>query len=227
MPCEPYKNALVEAAATGAEPQGELRAHLAACAACRGAFAEEQSLFSSIDASLHATANVEMPPSLLPRVRARLDQAAAPQSRWIPAWAAVAASVALFIGFLSFRGVRFKTNERPIDSNQVASSVLPVESPASRPGNPPTEHLLYDPARRHRPNQANPSPDPEEPRAFVPAEQPDVIARLLDGLRRGEVKGEVLLADGSGHQSQDLQIVPLTVAPIDVKALDGAQPGVR
>ena len=97
MPCEPYKNALVETAATGAEPQGELRAHLAACPACRTAFAEEQSLFSSIDARLHATANVEMPPSLLPRVRARLDQAAAPQSRWIPAWAAVAASLALFI----------------------------------------------------------------------------------------------------------------------------------
>jgi len=44
MPCEHYQNALIEAAA-GFEPKGELRAHLAACAACRTAFAQEQSLF--------------------------------------------------------------------------------------------------------------------------------------------------------------------------------------
>jgi hypothetical protein len=227
MPCEHYQDALVEAAATGAEPQGELRAHLTACAACRAAFAEEQSLFSSIDAGLHATANAELPPSLLPRVRARLLDETPSRKRWIPAWAAVAASVALFIGFLSLRGVRNKTNEWPLESNQVAGNLPSVQKPASPRGNPPTEKLPNASTRRHWPNQANPSPDPEEPRAFVPAEQPDVIARLLDGLRRGEVKGEVLLAEGSSHQSQDLQIAPLTVAPIDVKALDSAQTSVH
>jgi hypothetical protein len=227
MPCEHYKEALVEAAASGLNPQGELRAHLTACPVCRTAFAEEQSLFSSIDTSLHVTANAEVPASLLPRVRTGLQDETLSRKRWILAWAAVAASVALFIGFLSFRGVRNKTNEWPIESNQVAGNLPSVERPASPRGNPPTEHVSYASARRHGPNQANSSPVPGEPRALVPADQPDVIARLLEGLRRGEVKGEVLLADGSDHQSQDLQIVPLMVAPIDVKALDGAQPSVR
>lgn len=226
MPCEPYQDALIEVAASGAEPQGELRAHLAACSTCRAALAQEQSLFSSIDTGLHATANAEVPASLLPRVRARLQDETPSRMGWIPAWVGVAASVALLIGLLSFRSARHEVTRQEIDSNHVASN-LPVKSPASRPGNPPTEHVLHAPERRHRPNQVNPSPVPEEPRALVPAGQPDVIARLLDGLRRGEVKGEVLLADGSDHQSQDLQIAPLQVAPIDVKALDGAQPGVR
>jgi hypothetical protein len=227
MPCEHYKDALIEAAVSSAQPQGELRAHLDACAACRAAFEQEQSLFGSIDAGLCVISNTEVPASLLPRVRARMLHEMPSRKRWIPAWVAVAASVALFIGFLSFRGVRHDVRGWPIESNQVVRSLPSVEGPASRPGNPPTEQVSYTSARRHRPNQANPSPDPEEPRALVPAELPEVIARLIDGLRRGEVKGEVLLADGSSHQSQDLQIAPLKVAPIDVKALDSALPNVH
>src|SRR5256884_9244256 len=35
MLCEHYKDALIEAAASGAAPSGELREHLAECASCR------------------------------------------------------------------------------------------------------------------------------------------------------------------------------------------------
>ncbi len=70
MLCKHYKVALIEAAASSAQPQGDLRAHLEACASCRAAFEQEQSLFASIDAGLHVAANAEVPASLLPRVRA-------------------------------------------------------------------------------------------------------------------------------------------------------------
>src|SRR5258706_6490442 len=81
MPCKHYKDALIEAAASGAEPHAELRAHLAECADCRATFEQEQALFSAIEAGLHVTANSEMPGSLLPRVRERLDEEIAPQRR--------------------------------------------------------------------------------------------------------------------------------------------------
>ena len=70
MPCAHYKDALIEAAASGAdltsvptpdEETAALRAHLESCASCRAAFEQEQSLFSSIDAGLHAAANAEVP----------------------------------------------------------------------------------------------------------------------------------------------------------------------
>jgi len=226
MPCESYKAALVNAAASGAKPQGELRAHLDECAACRAAFAEEQSLFSSIDAGLRAAVTAEIPTSLLPRVRARLLEETPSRNRWVLAWAPAAASVALIFGFLFFRGVRHDVKEGPIESNQAVRSLPPVENSASRPGNLPTQQALNATPVRHQPTRVNSSREVKEPRALVPAEQPEVIARLLEGLRRGEVKGEVLVAEGNGRQSQDLQIAPLTVAPIDVKALDGAQPNV-
>ena len=72
MLCEHYKEALIEAAASGAEPHGDLRAHLDGCAGCRAAFEQEQALFASIDGGLRVTANADVPASLLPRVRARL-----------------------------------------------------------------------------------------------------------------------------------------------------------
>jgi len=226
MSCEPYKDALVEAAAAGAEPQGHLRAHLAACAACRMAFAEEQSLFSSIDTGLHSAVAAEVPGSLLPRVRARLLDEPPSQNRWILTWAPVAASVALLIGFLFLRGVRPDVRDSPIEPKQAIRSIPPVETSAARPRNPPTQQALNVSSVRRQLRQAHPSREHKEPRALVPAEQPEVIARLLEGLRRSEVQGEVLLAESNGSQSQDLQIAPLTVAPIDLKALDGAQPNV-
>jgi hypothetical protein len=226
MLCERYKNALMEAAATGAEPQGHLRAHLATCAACRMVFAEEQSLFSAIDTGLHSTVAAEVPGSLLPRVRARLLDETPSQYRWILAWVPVAASVALLIGFLFLRGVRPDVRDSPMEPKQAIRGIPPVETSASRPGNPPAQQALNASPVLRQLRQANPSREHKEPRALVPAEQPAVIARLLDGLRRGEVQGEVLLAESNGSQSQDLQIAPIAVAPIDVKALDGALPDV-
>jgi hypothetical protein len=102
MPCQHYKEALIEAAAGNVRPQGELRAHLDACAACRAAFEQEQSLFASIDAGLHVAANAEVPASLLPRVRARLDKSVGTQRGWFQPWIFAAASVTLALAIFQF-----------------------------------------------------------------------------------------------------------------------------
>ncbi len=105
MPCEHYQNPLVEAAATGSEPLGELRAHLAACAVCRAAFAQEQSLFSSIGSGLHATANAEVPASLLPRVRTRVAEEPTSSRAWTPSWLALAGAAAMVVAFIATRAL--------------------------------------------------------------------------------------------------------------------------
>src|SRR5229473_7955540 len=103
MPCKHYKDALIEAAAGGAEPRGELRAHLSGCIDCRAAFEQEQSLFASIDAGLHATANAEVPGSLLPRVRASLDEVSAPRRIWVTNWLVLASAAVLVVAFFAAR----------------------------------------------------------------------------------------------------------------------------
>src|ERR1700674_5663997 len=127
MPCEYYQNALIEAAASGVEPQGELRTHLATCAACRTAFAQEQSLFSSIDRGLHVTANAEVPASLLPRVRARLADVAVPRRMWTQPMIFAAASAALaFAIFLFVRPHHTRPDNQAKQTPPIPVSETPV-----------------------------------------------------------------------------------------------------
>jgi hypothetical protein len=116
MPCEHHKEALIEAAANGFQPQGELRAHLDACAACRAAFEQEQSLFASIDAGLHVTANAEVPPSLLPRVRAGLQQESALSRSWLTNGLVLASAAGVLFTLFAARAVwRPNVVQKPVE----------------------------------------------------------------------------------------------------------------
>ena len=133
MPCEPYQNALIEAAASGSEPQGELRAHLVGCVDCRAAFELEQSLFASIDSGLQVVSNSEVPASLLPRVRARLAEAIVAHRRWLIPWPVLSAAV-VAVGVLVAVNVFRHTNsgsnaEDPIAS--ASSTLRPTQVPSN------------------------------------------------------------------------------------------------
>ena len=103
MPCKHYEEALGEAAATGSEPQGELRVHLAACADCRAAFEREQSLFDSIDSGLQLAVNAEVPASLFPRVRATIAEETSSNHGWVIPWFALASAAVVVIAFFAAR----------------------------------------------------------------------------------------------------------------------------
>ena len=77
MLCESCRQALSEAAVSGEALPREVRLHLAGCNACTAVFAEERELFAAIDSAMGTTVNVEVPASLLPRVRAQI--AASPE----------------------------------------------------------------------------------------------------------------------------------------------------
>jgi hypothetical protein len=100
MFCEPYRQPLTDAACAGEALPRALAAHLDACNDCASAFASERALFASIDRSLHAAANSEVSPSLVPRVRAQIDARSA-RTIWRPAamaWATGGLAL-LVIGF--------------------------------------------------------------------------------------------------------------------------------
>jgi len=77
MFCESYRQPLSDVACAGETLPRELAAHLDACNECASAFASERALFASIDRSLHAAANGEVSPSLVPRVRAQIEATSA------------------------------------------------------------------------------------------------------------------------------------------------------
>jgi hypothetical protein len=219
MPCQHYKNALIEAAANGAQPQGDLRVHLDACAACRATFAQEQALFSSIDAGLHVTANAEVPASLLPRVRAQLSGPSVSRRSGVPAWVVLAGTAALVLAVVAVRGRRHDASGQNPQNSTLAHAVLPAETPALPLGAPPQTILPHRVNRHGLPARDQASAPIEQVPVLLPEGQKGVMDAWLDGLRRGKVKANDLLAEKSDLPLQDLKISPLDVSPIEMKPL--------
>ncbi|HEX4546211.1 MAG TPA: hypothetical protein VH110_07595 [Candidatus Acidoferrum sp.] len=228
MPCEHYKDALVEAAATGAEPQGELRAHLAACASCRAVFADEQSLFVSIDAGLHATANAEVPPSLLPRVRAALEETSIPKRVWLSNGfvlaTAATAVLALFLT-LAIRHTGSGRNVEPAVATKNSPTLLPlapqVQAPSPmRPNSNPAQrpHAISRSNRAMNP-QVGPSVVAD---VLVPRDQELLLARYSEQWRLRKTK--TVLAEVSSETTlEPLQLAPIQIDQLDVKLLAEGQ----
>jgi len=221
MPCEHYKNALIEAAANGAEPQGELRAHLNVCLDCRAAFEQEQSLFASIDTGLHVTANPEVPPSLLPCVRARRDDAAAPRGGWVTNWFALAGAAVMIVAFFAAHAVwRTSVIHKPVATAR-KTSVLPQLTPSPENRNPAVVRPVEKNPRSQRQFAISKNPRAHEklvsgetmPEVLVPRDQEVLLAEYAEqwSLR----KRPLLLA-----QEFDATVLsPLQVAPIQIDEL--------
>lgn len=221
MPCEYYKDALIEAAATG-ELQGELGAHLAGCASCRSAFAEEKSLFASIDVGLHATANAEVPPSLLPRVRAALEEGSSPKHAWLTNGFALATAAAVILTLSISLAIRHRSSERSVERN-VAFTNPPASLPPAQhiqtPGLVPKANssFAYRPGgiiASNRPPRDTTAGHDGLPEVLVPSDQNVLLARYADEWSR--CKRVPLVAEGP----QATTLVPMEVAPIQIAQLD-------
>jgi len=219
MPCEPYKNALTEAAATGADPQNELRAHLGVCPSCHAAFVEEQQLFAAINAGLHASANAEVPPSLLPRVRARLDEEAFAERNWLSRWIVIAATAALVVFAIAFQSKRPDVAPQDSRKTTVALKDLPAVVPAVPVEAPSRASQGQRTSKQTRPTTLEGPTSVAQVSVLLPAGQKEAFDGLLISLRRGQVKGEVLLAQNRTLQLGDLRISPLEVSPIRMEPI--------
>jgi len=220
MPCKNYREALIEAAAKDSAPSRELRLHLDACASCREAFREERQLFAAIDSGLRVTANAEVPASLLSRVRAELNQRHVPQRSWLPAGASMAAAVALVAVVVFVRGLGRDTVPINAFVNSLARQVSPAEiQPDPRVG---AAIEATSPSAKNRTvwaAKSAPVARAKEVATLVPAGEKQAMDALLAGVRQGQVKADVLLAENSEKALEDLQISPLAISPIAMKPL--------
>jgi len=233
MPCEHYKDALIEAAASGivladapsSDTQiGALREHLESCPSCRAAFAKEQSLFAAIDSGLHAAANAEVPPSLLPRVRASVNEAAPAHLLWSSSWFALAGAAVAAAAFLSVVTIR-QDNPRPAATNvpvnrTPAAQILPSAqgvspSTLSKKGNSGPRPPASTARNSGQPAElANHKPTPE---ILVPRDQEVLLASYAQ--QWDSRKHPPLLAGEVEQKAALLEIPPIQITKLDVKPL--------
>jgi hypothetical protein len=225
MPCEHYKDALMEVAASGAAPSGELRAHLNWCASCRTAFDEEQSLFTAIDTGLHAVTNSEVPPSLIPLVRTRLDEAVTTQRRWIQPFVFASAGVAL--AFLLLLAVR---SHGPAPDN-VAEETPAVPSPMAPTGThkdiSPSSVQVASATPNHlhapRTSTVKHSAASSNPEVLVPPDEREGLAQLVATLNEHGDVTAAFLAHRPEKKDTLVNVDPLEISDIEIKPLEGTE----
>jgi hypothetical protein len=230
MPCEPYQHVLTDAAARGAEPQGELRAHLDSCTACRSAFAQERSLFSAIDAGLHFTANASIPASFLQRVLARLAQETTVRYRWASPSFVLASAAAVVLAFLLVHNLRRSAiSQKPPDAALNQISPMRISAPPLSQDSVPLRSARNDSGLRQQHDHLRTSAPSEIsvsnqsiPEVLVPRDQEVLLALYVEQSRRRTQA--VLVVDSRDETTlAPLQVSPIQIAQLDVKLLAEAQ----
>jgi hypothetical protein len=223
MPCENYREALTEAAATDSAPSRELRSHLGACASCRAAFTAEQHLFAAIDAGLRARANTDVPPTFLPRVRASLERVSASQRRWTPFLVFAAASAAIVL--MLFIATRPRHGVSDAQARQIFSAP-PREKPetSARSEASGTRAIVASShSRRAEPLRNSPPANSASSSQFevlVPPEEREALARFISlQPERTEVVIAVV-APVRDDKDTLLSVKPLEIAELAVTPLE-------
>ena len=226
MPCKHYKDALIEAAVAGVEPQVELRDHLAGCAECRAAFEQERVLFAAIDSGLHVTANAEVPASLLPRIRARLDEEAVPRRSWAANWLVLASAAAIVAGVFVARVVwRPVVRENPsINSAEKRPSAPALRSPREDVQN--SEHGAKNTPPPAQQTVAALSLGKAElalarhasPEVLVPKDQEVLLAEYAEQWHQRK-HAPLVAQDSDATILAPLEVAQIQIAELDVKPL--------
>ena len=229
MSCEAYRQALIEAAASGTQSLGALGAHLQVCADCRAALTREQSLFASIDASLRTAANSDVPPSLLARVRTGLnDVAVAPRLRWLQPLAFASASIAVvLLVFLIGRPHR-ATPDKVAKQGPVVVPAPIAPRTSSNPRSIPAAGAQMTatdtkPFRAARSSTSFRSAASSYPEVLVPPDERQAFARLVARLNESGDVATALFARTPEKKDSLESLDFLQIADIQIKPLAGGE----
>jgi predicted anti-sigma-YlaC factor YlaD len=226
MPCEPFQDALTEAAATGAEPQGELCAHLKNCAACQAAFELEQSLFAAIDSGMRIVANAEVPPSLLPSVRARLDEAGVPQRRWMSPVIFAAASVVLALAiFLATQPRQSGPDNQTKQTPQIPVSETSLTNARRQNAGPDSQIVSSNMNNSQMPDHSTvlrPAAS-SEPEVLVPPDEREAFTRFVAILQMRGGVAVALVRPSADEKTEPAGLERLQIARLEVKPLEGTE----
>ena len=213
MLCEKYKEALVEAAASGAAPPNALREHVQACEHCAAMLAGERALFAAVDAGLHKAANAEVRCSFLPNVKAKLAIEPVPTRNPIPAWGLVCATgaLALAVTLLSLpRGAHDKANTEAITVQRKVPAVADEVGLSVAP-----EHDSYSAkAIKAQKHQDIPGAASHEPEVLVQPEEEEFLKRFYASARNPARDARAVVTD-----EHEIMPKPQVIARIEVKDL--------
>jgi hypothetical protein len=229
MPCEKYQEALTDLAAKGAEPAGEVRAHLDSCVACSSYMEQERFLLKSIDSGIRSDVNAALPAAVVQRLQARLAQESAFERRVLGRWifaGAGAAFVAAALALLIVRPVgRFPSHAKLEPT--FAASVKPSE-PVERPSisaavtNPRAPIAIAKTTRQNSQEAllASSSRNLHEPEVLVPSDEREALARFVNGLHDQPEIAAAFLAHAPRQSEPSFPLPLIQIARLEIPTLE-------
>jgi hypothetical protein len=218
---------IVEVAASGVEPQGELQLHLNGCANCRTAFAAERALFLSIDSRLHSKANAAIPPAFLQRVHAHILQEGPRRRVWfVPRpflTGAVVTAAVVLLATAVWRG-RTTHREREVVNAGTHSALEHKDAVIVNTSPSTSASFVRRPAiaNKQSNNSAAPNRDMAGVEVLVPHDQEVLLANYAAELQ-GRHSVPLVTARSNDTEPKPLQVDLIQIAQLDVKLLTEEQ----
>ena len=223
MPCEHYKDALIDAAASGVAPCEELRAHLAECLPCREAFLNGQSLFAAIDSGLHTVANSEVPPSLFFRVRIALEETSR-KPAWFSDALVLATAAGIVLAVFATHTIR-RTRDGRERANIAVKTIVRPPKPAASQETMESSDRLTKPSLSTRPFIGRSFRAPgrgdtvgASPQVLVPRDQGALLASYAKQWY-GQKHAPLMAGEEASVPLEPLEVSPIQIPQLDVKPL--------
>jgi anti-sigma factor RsiW len=221
MNCQQSQKGILDALAAGeAKLPGRVAAHQQDCAGCQAYFESQARLFRQLEEGLTAIANEEVPASLLPRVRARLDEKPPQRYSWMPGWG-LAAIAAVILG-VSLGFVLHQPKHHALLPENVPMAARGAENPV--PGvRPPRKVVTPSLNQGHehgRAFAAAANGSETVPEVIVLPEEQAAFSKFVRQLREQQ---EVILAVAHAAPANDdlpAEIASLEIEGLEMKPLD-------
>lgn len=224
MNCMSVQQEITESFAAGEfRVSSEVSAHVKCCAVCRDFMKNEQVLFGSMDAGLQVLVNPQIPTSLIPGVRARLEEQPSIRHTWSPGWRFTLFAAASVLA-VSFLFTWHQPSRRPpnLEGAQVSppGPARPLLVP--RPAEGVKTSRSSRSARRPSTRIAHGEASEAVPVVIVLAEEREAFARFVAQLPKEKDVALALTHPAPAMSDQPVEIALLEIGNMELKPLDAS-----
>jgi hypothetical protein len=218
MNCKQCQQKILESFA-GSEnlPSSTFVGHLNSCAACREFFHGQQTLFLAIRDNLRSLANQPVPPSLLPSVRALMEEAPAPSRAWFYSSTVAAVTAAAFLTVNVGYRMRYPANSAKSSlSTSVASRNVDTPQGAPRDQQPRESSVRAPKIRPSVPAHSTTAPE-----VIVLAEEREAFAKFVSEVPEEPDVARALARSAPRESDSSVEIALLQIDKLEVQPLEG------
>ena len=225
MNCQVAQEKITEGFAAGsAVLSQDVRTHQENCAKCRLFYKQETNLFALLDAGLQNLANQPVPTSLLPRLRAALEQTPLHHTFTLPAWSVVAVAattvLVLSLSILWNRGQRAPLGHERAPVEAVVSKKTTPKSPHRSDARTIDSIRLATKTYTISPRAKMSEPVPE---VIVAGAEREAYTRFVATHVGDRVRTPMTNVDSASAGEATLEIASLRIKTIEVQPLEGTE----